>query len=481
IVSSSGGINLNNSPALGNETILSDTGATIVSSSGGINLNNSPALGNETILSNTDSKITSSSEARRQTGTVSSDPVALTSSYEVAPSPSVALPVAPIPRPTALIRQHKRWLILISSFLLIVLIGTSILWAKNRDMPAAISPTSVGTITFLNSGQLDAQNIPLINDVLQIHLSHIPVPSPGQRYYAWAQNYPGTHDMLFLGALQDQQDNAVLSYTDSLHRDLLAQMSNFLVTEQPLNSIPTRPSLEKTQWRYSAMLPQTLSSSDHLSYLDHLRHLLVAEPILERLQLHHGITFWLLHNTQELYANLLRMQDTSNPQELRQILINLLSYLDGPCAHNELSSIPGKAPSASASITQNTIVSLLDCTQETKIPGYLTSATQELNAMMHAPDVSTQQMQHASQMKDNLATLQGWFQQMHKDVLQLVQMDNAHLKQAQVERNALENLGSDVIGGHFDPLTQTLHPGMKVINDEMTLLARLDIFPYKSL
>jgi eukaryotic-like serine/threonine-protein kinase len=481
IVSSSGGISLRNSPVIVNETILSDTGATIVSSSGGISLRNSPAMGNETILSDTGATLASSSEERKQTGEISSDPPALpaSSSAEMPQSPPMASPVAPVSHPAT--HPRRRWLIPISSILLLVLISVgviraSVLWGNSHSTPP-ISTTSIGTITFLSSGQLDAQNIPFTNDELQIHLYHI--PASGQRYYAWAQNYPGATETLFLGALQDQHGNAVLSYTDSLHHNLLAQMSSFLITEQALSSISTHPPLEKMRWQYSAILPQTPSARDHLSYLDHLRHLLVSDPVLEHLPMHHGINFWLLNNTQELYTNLLSIQATSTPQEIRQILVDLLYYLDGPCAHKELSGTDGNNMHESAVTTQNTSMSLLDCIQGTEMRGYLTGATHNLNRMVHASGVSTQQAQRATQIKNYLDTLRNWLQQMHTDTLQLIQMDDVHLKQALVTRNDLVNLGSNAISGHFDPLTQTLQPGVKEICDEITFLAQVDVSPYK--
>ncbi len=93
---------------------------------------------------------------------------------------------------------------------------------------------SIGTITFLSSGQLDPQNTPFVNDGMQVSLYHVPNPAPGQHYYAWAWVQTNT---IFLGALQNQQGNATLSYIDSQHRNLLAYVSSFLVTEQPLGSI----------------------------------------------------------------------------------------------------------------------------------------------------------------------------------------------------------------------------------------------------
>jgi serine/threonine protein kinase len=463
IVSTAESINLNNSPAMGNETLLSNTGAPIVSTADN---SSSPKI-DETLLSNTGTTLVSASERKDPTGAVSSNISA------PLPSSDVEIPAKVLTHPTQLTRRHRFWLISMKSILLIVLIsmgiiGTSILWNKNHSMPT-ISSTSVGTITFLSSGQLDSQNTPFMNDGLQIHLYHILDPAPGQRYYAWAQDYPDTTHTILLGALQNQHGNATLAYTDSLHRNLLAQMSKFLITEQPLSGIPIYPAQKKALWRYTAMLPQTPSSIDHLSYLDHLRHLLVFDPFLERLQLHHGIDFWLLNNTQELYANLLNISTSSSPQEMRHTLIDLLYYLDGPCAHGELGNTSG------STIPQNTSISLLDCMQGTRTQGYFTHAIHNLHRMLHAPGVSLQQTQQATQISNDLATLRGLLQQMHADALQLMHMNDLHLKQALVIRNALANLGSNVISGYFDPVTQTLHPGIKEICDEITFLAHVDV------
>ena len=477
IVSDAESINLTNSPPMGNKTLLSNTGPTIVSAAE----NNSEPIKDETPPSNTGDVIVPSTERKEPTRAVVSNASAPLPSSD-AEMPSATLPVVPDSHSVPPTHRRRPRLIFMSSILLIVLlsagiISTSILWSKNRGTPA-INAASVGTITFLNSGRLDAQNTPFMDDGLQIHLSHVPDPAPGQRYYAWAQD--STTHATFLGALQNQHANALLSYTDSLHRNLLAQVNNFLITEQPLSNAPTYPAQKKTQWRYTATLPQAPSSIDHLSYLDHLRRLLVSDPILEHLQLHHGIDFWLLNNTQELYAKMIGINPSSSPQQIRPVLLDLLSYLNGPCTYGE----PGNTSSGSTMpentiITPNVNVSLLDCMHGTKTPGYLTRIMHNLNRMAHAPGVSSQQTQRIIQINHDLNTLRGWLQQMHMDALQLVQMDDTHLKQALVIRNDLTNLGSNVISGYFDPLTQTFQPGVREICAEITFLAHVDVSPYK--
>jgi len=308
----------------------------------------------------------------------------------------------------------------------------------------------------------------------------VPNPAPGQRYYAWGQDHIGAASFIFLGAMQDQQGNATLSYVDSQHRNLLAYVGSFLVTEQAASIIPDQPSRDKTQWRYVATLPHTLSSSDHMSYLDHLRHLLVFDPTLEHFQVHYGINFWLLNTVQELSIQTLEMGAQSNLQEVRQTVVNLLSSLDGPCAHQEMSGTPESKMRANGVIAYAPNISLLDCVQEANQQGYLTRAAYELNAMVNAPGVPVQDAVRAVQMSKALNELRGHLQQMRTEALQVARMDDVHLLQNQILRNDLADQASDIISGGFDPATQTLQPGMKQICNEIAFLAHFDVVLYKS-
>jgi serine/threonine protein kinase len=452
-------------PITGSETVLSTTGANVVSTPNSNTQHETQPSGIDTQLDN-----------------ASALPL---SSHSETPLPvSETLPVALTPDVPTQVRQHKHWSFPGRILLLIVLVGAGLgTYTFLHKGPATTSPgalASVGDATFLSSGQLNSQNTAFINDGIQVHLSHVPNPAPGYRYYAWLQDHTGATTSIFLGALQDHQGNVTLSYIDSQHRNLLAYVGSFLITEQSASIIPTHLSHNRKLWRYSALIPQAPSSIDHLSYLDHLRHLLVFEPAIEHSQVHYGLDFWLLNTIQELSTDTLEMRDGSNLGEMRQSLVNIRSYLDGTCAHQELSSTPESTTPANGTLADTTSISLLDCGQEAKHLGYMTRAAQELNAMVKAPGVPAQDVQRAAQMSRYLNTMQENLAQMRIDVLQLANLDDAHLKQAQVLRNDLVNQANDVSGGRFDPGTQTLQPGIQQICNEITFLAHFDVSLYKT-
>jgi len=452
----------NESSIEGGETILSDTGAVVVSA---------PASSehSESLPPSTNGAVPVASALIRSSGPVT--PLPSSEALPVAPSSQFTVP---LPAP-----QRNRAPIFGNIVLLIVLIsagiGASALLRGSRNAMMPASSASVGSATFFSSGQLDGQNIPFMNDGVQIRLYHISDPTPRHRYYAWLQNPPIETASIFLGALTIAQGSATLSYTDSQHRDLLAQMSRFLVTEQSARVVPDYSSLEKAQWRYSATIPQTTSSVDSLSYLEHLRRLLSRDPALERLQLHHGVDFWLLNNTEEMYKRVLEARDPGNLQEVRQSLATILYFLDGQCAQQELNNVPGGKMSENATLARASSISLLDCVWRARPAGYLTYVARHLNGMVKAPGASVQEVRRTTQVNLNLDAIRGWLEQMHTDVLQLVHLDDAHLEQSQLLRNDLVVQARNVMGGRFDPTTQTLQPGVGQICDEITSLASFEV------
>jgi len=96
-----------------------------------------------------------------------------------------------------------------------------------------------------------------------------------------------------------------------------------------------------------------------------------------------------------------------------------------------------------------------------------------------APGASAPEIKLAAQVNSNLNPIRAWMEQMRTDALQLVQMDYLHLGQARALRNDLVVQASYVIGGRVDPSTQVLQPGVGQICNEVSLLANLEVTPYK--
>lgn len=258
-------------------------------------------------------------------------------------------------------------------------------------------------------------------------------------------------------------------------------MSSFLVTEETGSVTPGNPSLDTTQWRYYATFPQKPSSVDNFSYLDHIRHLLSGEPALSSLHLPNGVDFWLLNNTQEMYKSAIEARDHGNVQEVRQLVTDVLYYLDGKCAQQDLNGAPGgiNVPE-NGTIARATTVSLLDCVQLADPPGHLTHVALHLNGIVKAPGASVQEIKLAAQINSQLDPIRAWLEQMRTDALQLAQMDDTHLSQAHALRNDLVVQASYVVGGRVDPSTQVIQPGVGQICDEVSLLANFEVMAYKA-
>ncbi|MBA2681845.1 MAG: serine/threonine protein kinase [Ktedonobacteraceae bacterium] len=401
----------------------------------------------------------------------------------VTPLPaSMATPILPV-APTRRTNTRKRLFAIASIILVILLLGGSAgVYVLLRGRAATpVTSTIVGTASFFSSSQFGDQGASAINDSIQVHLQHVSDPATGNNYYAWLQDNQAETASVFLGVLKVTNGDARLSYTDAQHRDLLAQMSRFLVTEETASVTPGNPSLNAKQWRYVASFPQKPSPVDNFSYLDHIRHLLSGEPALAHLHLQNGVDYWLQSNTEEMYKSAIEARDHGSLPEVRQLLTDILYYLDGKCASQDLNGAPGPKVPENTAIMHAATISLLDCTQLTEPPGHLTHVALHLNGIVKAPGAPAQQIPLAAQVNSDLNPLRAWMQQLRTDALQLVQMDDAHLGQARALRNDMVIQASYTIGGRVDPSTRVLQPGVEQICGEISLLATLEVFPYNPL
>ncbi len=125
-------------------------------------------------------------------------------------------------------------------------------------------------------------------------------------------------------------------------------------------------------------------------------------------------------------------------------------------------------------------VSLLDCALLPDPPAYLTHVGTHLRGIAYAPGVTTQQQSRAIQINSDLNNVKAWLLQVHSDALKLVAMNNTQLMQAQNMRDDMATQAGYVIGGHVDPTTQTLEPGVGEICVSITLLASFEVKAYKA-
>ncbi|MFL5627979.1 MAG: serine/threonine protein kinase [Ktedonobacteraceae bacterium] len=410
-------------------------------------------------------------------------------STPITPPPSVAAPADPAvaslpastpPRPAN--RQRKRLIAIIAAVLLVLIIGSGLsVFLLSRSTGSTLgSANIVGHATFFSSRQLDNHGQPGYNDGIQVQLQNVANPPSGNSYYAWLQNDQTEAQSIYLGTLSVNHGVATLTYTDNQHRNLLGMMSNFLVTEESASVVPNTPSIDKNQWRYFATLPQTRSPKDNFSYLDHVRHLLSSDPALELLQLHRGINFWFLNNTEELQKQTVEVRDHGNLHKVRQYLANILYYLDGRCAPQDLINAPGSKVPENDTIAHDTKVGLLDCPLAPQPPGYITHIGNHLSGIAQAPGAPADQVQRAIQINKNLSNIKAWLQKVRADALQLAVMDDAHLSHAQALRNDMAVQAENIVSGGIDPATQSSVPSAAQLSSTIELLANFDVMPFKA-
>jgi hypothetical protein len=399
-----------------------------------------------------------------------------------APAP---LPVLPTRR--APVHQRKAFVMIASILLLLVGFGSGLgiflvlrSPGQTSTKSGTVSASIVGHASFFSSQQLTNQNLSAVNDGIHVQLQHIPAPSSGNRYYAWLQDSQTEPTSVYLGTLNINNGTASLTYTDTQHRDLLGMTSIFLVTEETASVVPNAPSIDKTKWRYYAALPQTRSSRDNFSYLDHVRHLVSADPALDRLQLHMGVDFWFLNNIQEMQKETIEVRDHVTLSVVRQQIANILYYLDGKCAPQDLANAPGSQVPENNLIAHDSVVGLLDCAQAPEPPGYLAHISSHLSGIAQAPGAPATQIQRAIAINNNLSYIKVWLNNVRNDALQLANMNDTQLSQARTLRNDMAVQAEYVLSGGIDPATQNPIPSAGQIVNNIELLANFDVAPYKA-
>src|SRR6266487_3453654 len=220
--------------------------------------------------------------------------------------------------------------------------------SSTANSNAAPVPKVVGRVYFLSSGRLYVNNNQGISDEVLVDLHNIPVPAPGKSYYGWLLGDANQSDVSWvpLGELRVNQGSVYSLYPgDSAHTNLLNDMSHFVLTEEHASTAPTCPLIDLSTWRYYGEIYQVPSVKDpnHFSLLDHLRHLLVQAPELKALGLPGGLSIWLDRNVEVISNWALSAKiswETHNTARMRQLITNILYYLDGECTQQDLQGLP---------------------------------------------------------------------------------------------------------------------------------------------
>jgi len=416
----------------------------------------------------------------------------------IAPGPSLPQqavgqpPPLSTPIPPARRKQPNRLYIALAAALVVVLLaaGTYLYYGH----PSSPPPTPVvGHAFFVSSGLVNLNSNQGITDELQINLSNIPDPHPGNGYYAWLLsnqqiNLPAI--LLGSGSLPLNHGQATILYINPVHDNLLANYSHFLITEENANSAPINPSLDPSTWRYSAFfstVPNPTDLESHFSLYDHLRHLLAQDPKLKLAGLTGGLDIWLYRNTSKILEAAGGARDSqpsctpdpNNPNcafVLRE-MVRILDYLDG-INYVSRDLPPGMTPLYIDPVIARVALLEIDPVNQ-QPPGYLKHMENHLRLITTSPGVTPEQRALAIRINQDINNVQGWLNTVRADAVKLVHMNNAQLSQP----GALQTLddlftqANFAFVGQFDPNTSSVKEGAVEIHYNIQRLATFDVTP----
>lgn len=350
----------------------------------------------------------------------------------------------------------------------------------------AVPPQILGSAHFLSSEQLSETSDQGLNDQVQVDLSGIRPPVPGMSYYAWllSDASQGESNVVLLGKLTVQGNAAHLFYKgDAQHTNLLAITSRFLVTEESASVTPVAPSPDNTTWRFYGQIPQTPNPRDanHFSYLDHVRHLLSGDPLLNELELPGGLGDWFYRNTGKLIEWTTsardRWEEAHDLPFARRQIIRALAYLDG------LSYITQDIPAGTQMpyIPNLASVGLIDMNGVNQVPpSFLSHIERHLNGLLSSPGATDATRTLTAQLIEAMSNVRQWLNRLHNDAKQLVAMSDSQLGQASAFSllNDMVDQASAAYTGQTDPVSGQMRPGAIWIHDHLQTLAVMEITRY---
>jgi hypothetical protein len=352
--------------------------------------------------------------------------------------------------------------------------------------PAAPVIRLVGHITFLSSEQLSENSSQGIDDEVQIDLHSLSSPAAGKSYYAWLLGDKNLSDSkaILLGKLSVTQGNAYLLYPgDQQHTNLLEFNSRFVVTEEDAEMTPITPSPDYSAWRYYGEIPQSPDplNSHHYSFLDHVRHLLASEPMLNDLELPGGLNNWFYRNTGKLIEWTIsardRWEESKDLAFVRRQTIRTLTYLDGLSFVQQ--DMPPDATLPDTSKLDS--VGLLDVNGQNQNPAsYLGSIVYHLNGLLDAPGSTQDVRKNAAQIITAMNNVQGWLETMHADAKQIVAMTDAQLGQSAAFTllNDLVDQANHAYVGEIGPTNGEMREGVAWIHEHLQSLATIPVTQY---
>jgi hypothetical protein len=399
------------------------------------------------------------------------------------------------------------------ALLLIALVGGSLaayflFFHSGGTTSGSVPPTAsiVGHAFYVSSGQL-SDGARGIADQLQIDLQNVPAPPTGKSYYLWLLADKDTtpvkdllvpapvHSPILLTTrLPVQQDGSVhyLYQGDAQHNNLLSATSRLLITLEVAGKTPASPSTDSSTWVYYAELPQKViipapGDPPGLRGLDHIRHLYYNEDHLPVLALYGGLDIWVFRNTEKILESATSARDdfngtTSSYPAIHDLSSVILDYLDGiPNVHVDVPpGTPIKADPTFAKVSLLTV----DTTRQGKPqfldsdpPGDLDHMVLHLSELNRAPDATPQIHTLSQEIVVALGNAKGRLQQARTDAKQLFNMTPDQLAQpaALAVLNDLVTQATYAYIGQFDPITNTVKPGVLQVHYDVLKLATFDI------
>ena len=402
------------------------------------------------------------------------------------PSPSPPVPVAE--------RRGRGFPAVLVFMLLILIVGAALLsylwFPRLHSLFPVAAPTTrgVGHVMFLSSEQISENSDQGIDDEVQIDLQNITSPAAGKSYYAWLLGDKSQDEAkpVLLGKLDVIRSNASLLFTgDQQHTNLLVLYSRFVVTEEDAAMTPITPAPDYSSWRYYGQIPQSPdpNNSRHYSFLDHMRHLLASEPMLNELELPGGLNNWFNRNTAKLIEWTTsardRWEESKDLAFVRRQSLRTLTYLDG--LSFMLPDIPPGTVLPDTSKPGS--IGLIDVYGPNQNPAsYMGAITYHLNGLLDAPGSTPEVREGVSQIIPALDHVQNWLENLRADAKQIVAMNDTQLGQSNAFSllNNMVDQADHAYAGQVDPSTGGVLEGVSWIHEHLQSLASLTVTQYNA-
>ncbi len=319
-----------------------------------------------------------------------------------------------------------------------------------------------------------------ITDQLQIKLSNISPPPSGKSYYAWLLNNKTlAWQPIPLGQLTVNNGVIDVNYPgDQQHSNLLATNNRFIITEEDAGSPPLNPSLNPGTLLYYAEFSQIPDPTNpkHFSLYDHVRHLLSDDPKVKEAGLTGGLDIWLYRNAQSIleWAGSARdLQKSGNVSLIRRQLARIIDYLDGTYYNQH--DLPGVNLLVNPTVAKLGLLTF-DTALQVNNPGYLYHIGTHLRDIAALPQADAQQKALAIQINQAINAVNGWYQTVRTDILQLYAMSDAQLlgSQGRPLLDEVATLANNAFVGQINSQGQVIN-GVVQIHYAIQRLATFDV------